>query len=147
MTFLLFIRLEKSEAETKKTPTITKPLHTHTHIYIYIYIYISMLVNDTYSTYRYMPNNRQTVFLKIGAIVNQFQLHHITVTLHVATVEKRNNGHGYDRMPPVISSTSSTVVSRPLFTNKNITFAKCTSQHKQHFVQATYEASSPTKVP
>ena len=106
-----------------------------------------MLVDDTYSTYRYKKNNRQRVFLKIGAIVNQFQLHHITVTLHVATVEKRNNGHGYDRIPPVISSTLCTVVSRLLFTNKNITFAKCTFQHKQHFVQATYEANSPTNVP
>jgi hypothetical protein len=47
-----------------------------------------MLVNDTHSTYRYMPKNRQSVFQKIGTIVNQFQLHQITVTLHVATVEK-----------------------------------------------------------
>jgi len=43
--------------------------YTHTHyIYIYIYIYIYKLVNDTYSTYRYMPNNRQRIILKIGAI-------------------------------------------------------------------------------
>lgn len=103
-----------------------------------------MLVNDPYSTYRYMPNNRQRVFLKIGATVNQCQLHHITVTLQVATTEKRNNGHGYDRIPPIISATLCTVVSRLLFTNKNITFAKCISQHKQHSLQDTYEASSPT---
>jgi len=33
-------RLEKSEAETNKTPTITKPLHAHTYTHTQIYIYI-----------------------------------------------------------------------------------------------------------
>jgi len=33
-----------------------------------------MIVYDTYYTYRCMPNNRQRVFLKTGAVVNQFSI-------------------------------------------------------------------------
>lgn len=123
-----------------KTATIINPLHTRGSIYTYN-------AREWYLPYiQIHTKHRKNVFLERDETVHQFHAHHITFTLHVTIVKRRNNGLGYDRNLALTSATLWTVLSRLLFPNMNITtLAKLTSRYKQHYSNTDYVQGTFTK--